>query len=283
MDKERIVAKSRSYSLIDGLKHIRSLRTQQLRGYETDEDPIDAVDILHEVLQGQVDHMKATKRQLQQGDKNAISDALVSNQVEARELAKFAASAPSFEEEDEDEDEFITNFDFSSMSEDHMDVTELEPFLEHFSAEELASMYMDDEIIDRMQEVVDDLGDVKRGHSPKASKKKKKKKKKSVPSSTFSDKVHVKMPKLKAVQKLRAEYGGGVDHGRRLQVTKQCQSCDEDDYQCNCQRLVDCAKDLTWYDASAMFLGGFVSVLQHISISFKFYAPFSFFCFFSMI
>ena len=116
--------------------------------YETDEDPIDAVDIIHEVLQGQVDHMKATKRQLQQGDKNAISDALVSNQVEARELAKFAASAPSFEEEDEDEDEFITNFDFSSMSEDHMDVTELEPFLEHFSAEELASMYMDDEIID---------------------------------------------------------------------------------------------------------------------------------------
>ena len=206
--------------------------------------------------------MKATKRQLQHGDKDAISDALVSNQVEARELAKFAASAPSFEEEDEDEDEFITNFDFSSMSEDHMDVTELEPLLEHFSAEELASMYMDDEIIDRMQEVVDDLGDVKRGHSLKASKKKKKKKK-SVPSSTFSDKkkkVHVKMPKLKAVQKLRAEYGGSVDHGRRLQVTKQCQSCDEDDYQCNCRNLVRCAKDLTWYDASAMFLGGFVSV-----------------------
>lgn len=70
----------------------------------------------------------------------------------------------------------------------------------------------------------------------------------------------VKLPKLAGMEKLKANMGISRER-RRLEVdlAPQCQTCDSDDYKCNCDRLVDCVGDLTLYDLSVLLLGGYVS------------------------
>ena len=79
-----------------------------------------------------------------------------------------------------------------------------------------------------------------------------------VPGGRMQGKV--KLPKLAGMEKLKANMGISRER-RRLEVdlAPQCQTCDSDDYKCNCDRLVDCVGDLTLYDLSVLLLGGYVS------------------------
>lgn len=257
------------------MKRIEEIATKQLRhragNYETDDDvdPLDIISIVKEVIQDQVDQIKTTKRLLQNGDPQAMSN-LVESYHDARLAAKVASDSPSLSD---GQDDGIVALALSSMPKD-LDIAEVE----NYSLEELASWYIDDDTVNYMEKTVSMLEDAERmlNQSPKQHRRTSNTSKKdrllSNSASTFSipdKKHHSKLPRLKAAQKLRAKKSANsANNNRHLQEQiSQCQSCEEEDFQCNCQRLVTCAKDLTWYDLSAMLLGGFVSVSSVLTVS----------------
>ena len=245
------------------MKELEELRRQQLRGsIEGDVNHLAIIPRIVDFLQHRVDEAKALKNIILYGNVAEAAAALSMYFDNTQAAAKIASSADEGEEHALDLS--VTN------EEGKLHERKLQAFLsEEVPPEELINiLHLNDDGIGGMEHYVNLMEDVERKLIPGSSRSRRSTQKMSgapaqgAPNFSINDKFKKpKLPKLKVVEQLKAKKG--VHGQRRLEaVAPQCrEKCQSDDYQCNCRLLVDYARDLSWYDASVMFLGGFVSCL----------------------
>jgi len=244
-----------SHSLLRG-------RTGQGEG---EVNPLEAVSIAKEVLQAHVDNERSKKEKLLSSNDDEEVLALLTSHVDERKtMAQIATEGAH---------NVLDSLSLATQNEH-----DIQALLSggHMDKEEVANFFFDDGMIDDMQYNVDALEGIENDLMPhynyhrRTSKNNDQQKKfqpkshaSAAPNLSFGKRSHKKLPKLKVVEQLKAKRG---IHGRRRleeelapQCRKKCDEENEDSYKCNCQRLSDCAKDLTWYDMAVRTLGGYVS------------------------
>lgn len=235
------------------------------------EHPLEAVSLAKDVLKSHLNQVKTRKEKFLSSNSNEEALALLTSYTdEAKAVAQFAATS----EEDRD---ILDSLSLATKEELHQ--RDLQALLsdELMHKEELASLLFDDDVIDFMQHTADVLEDIENdimpnSHHRRTSKntdqqkhsKFQPKSYSNSPNLSFGERGHMKLPKLKVVEQLKANRG--IHGQRRLeevlapQCRKKCDEENEDSYLCNCQRLSNCAKELSWYDMAVRTLGGYVSV-----------------------
>jgi hypothetical protein len=250
------------------MKELEDYRRQQLRGsMEGDVNHLAIIPRIVDFLQHRVDEAKALKNIILNGNVAEAAAALSMYFDNTQAVAKIASSV------DEGEEHALDFPVATNDGEDQLHGRKLQAFLsEEVSPKELVDiLHLNDDSIDEMEYYVDVMEDVERKLFPGSSRSKRSTQKISgaqgAPSFSMNNKFKKpKLPKLKVVEQLKAKRG--IRGRRRLQeVAPQCrEKCQSDDYKCNCKLLVDYARDLTWYDASVMFLGGYVSCLLQLNV-----------------
>jgi len=235
-----------------------------------EENPLEAVSLAKDVLKSHLNQVKTRKEKFLSSNSNEEALTLLSSYTdEAKAVAQIAATSVDHTKEDRD---ILDSF---SLAKEELHQRDLQALLsdELMHKEELASLLFDDDVIDFMQHTADVLEDIENdimpnSHHRRTSKNTDQQKHNkfqpysSSPNLPFSDHGHMKLPKLKVVEQLKAKRG--IHGQRRLeedlapQCRKKCDEENEDSYLCNCQRLSDCAKELSWYDMAVRTLGGFV-------------------------
>ena len=250
------------------MKELEEFRRQQLRGsIEGDVNHLAIIPRIVDFLWHRVDEAKALKNIILNGNVAEAAAALSMYFDNTQAVAKIASSA------DEGEAHAL---DFSLATNDgegRLHGRKLQAFLsEEVPPDELLDLlHLNKDGIDEMEHYVNFMEDVERKLIPESSRRRRSTQKilPGAPHPSLNSKVEekpkFKLPRLKVVEELKAKLN---KHGRHLQEdppAPQCrEKCQSDDYQCNCQRLVEYARKLTWYDASVMFLGGYVSCLLWI-------------------
>jgi len=245
------------------MKELEEFRRQQLRGsIEGDVNHLAIIPRIVDFLQHRVDEAKALKNIILNGNVAEAAAALSMYFDNTQAAAKIASSADEGEE-------YALDLSVTNDGEGQLHERKLQAFLsEEVPPEELLDLlHLNDDGIDEMEHYVNVMEGVERKLIPGSSRSRSSTQKMSsaqgtLPNFSMDDKFKKpKLPKLKVVEQLKAKRG--IRGQRRLEeVAPQCrEKCQSDDYQCNCQRLVDYARDLSWYDTSVMFLGGFVSCL----------------------
>jgi len=236
---------------------------------EGEVNPLEVVSLAKEILQAHVNNERTRKEKLLSSNDNEEVLALLTSYIDERKTMAQIASEGTHTQEDSNA--------LDSLSLVTQDEHDIQALLSggHMDKEEVAAFLFDEEVIDDMQYTVDALEGIENDLMPHYSSRHRRTSKNTnqqhkmfepkshyaAPNLSFGKRGHKKLPKLKVVEQLKAKRGV---HGRRRleEVAPQCrEKCQSDDYQCNCQRLVDYARDLSWYDASVMFLGGYVSCL----------------------
>ena len=260
-----------SYSISDGMQRLNEISRRLLRGRTgEDENPLEAISVAKEVLQAHVNYERTRKETLQNGSDEEVTTMLISHFDDTKTASQIAAGAAGMSDEEKSTIDFLAK-------EEQLKERELGALLDDglMSREDLASFSFDDDDIDNMQYAVDVLEDVENNilplysHHRRTSKNTQQQSKKfqpkshtSAPKSSYDKLGRFKLPKLKVVEQLKAKRG--IHGQRRLEeeLAPQCRKkCDEEgSYLCNCQRLSECALELSWYDMAVRTLGGYVSI-----------------------
>ena len=235
-----------------------------------EEHPLKAVSLAKDVLKSHLNQVKTNKDKFLSSNSNEEALALLTSHADdAKAVAQITATNVDHTKEDRD------ILDSLSLATEE----DLQALLSNglTDKEELASLLFDDDVIDFMQHTTDTFEDIENDIMPNSHhrrtskntdqrqhKKFQPKSYSSAPNLSFGERGHMKLPKLKVVEQLKAKRG--IHGQRRLeedlapQCRKKCEEENENSYLCNCQRLSDCAKELSWYDMAVRTLGGFVSV-----------------------
>ena len=263
----------KEYSRSDGFKRLEEVSRRQLRGYTGEDEninPLESLSVAREVLQAHVNHVTSSKEKILNSDDKEEALAVFNSYIgDTRATAKQIAAREAYTEEDR---RVLNSLSLATgKSFDHQDISSI------FDKEELSSFMLDDEIIDNMQYTLDtfekienDIAPLYNNHHRRTTSKNTDQQKhfkhfqpnSHFPDLSFGKKGHIKFPKLKVVEQLKAQKGM---HGqRRLQTKpsmcpKPCDQEDVNDYKCNCERLRGCANELTYYDLAVKTLGGYVS------------------------
>ena len=241
---------------------------------EGEVNPLEVVSLAKEILQAHVNNERTRKEKLLSSNDDEEVLALLTSYVDERKTMAQIASEGTHTEEDSNA--------LDSLSLVTQDEHDIQALLSggHVDKEEVASFLFDEEVIDDMQYTVDALEGIENDLMPHYSSRHRRMSKNSnqqqqkkfepksyssaAPNLSFGKRGHKKLPKLKVVEQLKAKRG---IHGRRRleeelapQCRKKCDEENENSYLCNCQRLSECAKELSWYDMAVRTLGGYVSV-----------------------
>ena len=243
------------------MKELEEFRRQQLRGsIEGDVNHLAIIPRIVDFLQHRVDEAKALKNIILNGNV-AEAAAALSMYFDNTQAATTIASSV-----DEGEEHALDLAAATNDGEGRLHGRKLQTFLsEEVPPEELLDLlHLNEDGIDDMEYYVDVMEDVERRLIPGSRRNRRSTQKMSSAQGVENNKFEKpKLPRLKVVEELKSKMG--VHGQRRLDEdlpAPQCrEKCQSDDYKCNCQRLIDYARKLTWYDASVMFLGGFVSCL----------------------
>lgn len=245
------------------MKELEEFRRQQLRGsIEGDVNHLAIIPRIVDFLWHRVDEAKALKNIILNGNVAEAAAALSMYFDNTQAVAKIASTA-------DEREEHALDFPAVTNEEGQLHGRKLQAFLSEVAPDELVDLlHLNEDGIDEMEHYANVMENVERKLIPESSRRRRSTRKmlSGAPHPTMNGKVEekpkFKLPRLKVVQELKAKLN---KHGRHLEKelpAPQCrEKCQSDDYQCNCQRLVDYARKLTWYDASVMFLGGYVSCL----------------------
>ena len=248
------------------MEELEEFRRKQLRGsIEGDVNHLAIIPRVVDFLQHQVDQARALKNIILNGSVHDVAAALSMYFDDTGSAATIASSVNEGEE-------YALDFPVTN-EEGRLHERKLQTFLnEEVAPEELVDiLHLNEDGIDDMEHYLHVMEDVERKLFPGSNRSRRTTQKMSgaqgAPNFSMNGKVEekpkFKLPRLKVVEQLKAKLN---KHGRHLQEdppAPQCrEKCQSDDYQCNCQLLVDYARDLTWYDASVMFLGGYVSLIS---------------------
>ena len=235
-----------------------------------EEHPLKAVSLAKDVLKSHLNQVKTNKEKFLSSNNNEEALALLTSYADdTKAVAQIAATNVDHTKEDRD------ILDSLSLDTEELHKHDLQALLsdEFMDKEELASLLFDDDVIDFMQHTADALEDIENDIMPSHHRRTSKNtdqqqhnkfQPKSYSSAPNLSRGHMKLPKLKVVEQLKAKRG--IHGQRRLeedlapQCRKKCDEENEDSYLCNCQRLSECAKELSWYDMAVRTLGGYVSV-----------------------
>ena len=256
------------------MRRLQYFSNRLLRGRtgegKDDEHPLEAVSLAKDVLKSHLNQVKTNKEKFLSSNNNEEALALLTSHVEdTKAMAQIAATNVDHTKEDRD------ILDSLSLDTKDLHQRDLQALLSDglMDKEEVASLLFDDDVIDFMQYTADALENIENDIMPNSHHRRTSKntdqqqhnkfQPKSYSSAPNLSRGHMKLPKLKVVEQLKAKRG--IHGQRRLeelapQCRKKCDEENENSYLCNCQRLSECAKELSWYDMAVRTLGGFVSV-----------------------
>lgn len=264
-----------------------TMSEKELHGYGPDPElsALDAVFEVKEVLLSQLEHMNAMKKLIEGSDDESLPNLVTSIIDDFHGAIRALSGAPGL---GKDIELHGLNTDLAAAEED---ARGLKTYLKGVDKKQLAATFFDGELTNHMEQTTNLLTAIQEktnpngsvggipqrrasssgqnsGNSGNSMKKKgnqtysPKAKPRTfvVPNPLSQRRVRIKLPKIKAAKQLRALQGG--EGNRRLETARaapQCSQCDENDIQCNCKRLQECSRQLTWYDVATRLVGGYVS------------------------
>ena len=294
-NEDKTDSSSKIVSLSGSIKRLDELSRNQLRGSDLgshDTDPTTNFLEVTDVLESELENMKAVQKQMQSGDGSVVAAAIGDAQVVAQTLS-------NHQEHDED-------FAALNLSLTEHDAMELQQMAQTATPTELAliaKQFDFTEAIDYFEQAVRLIKDAKapvvalsssdinrqghrRGVGTDFHFKEESSGSFTKPSSTGSTfnipnyrsfvsgnsnkngKRRFTFPKLRYAEKLRNQQETEHGHSRRRlsashpTCNKRCDAKEDEEerFLCECERLFDCAGKLTKYDYAIMNLGKFVSI-----------------------
>lgn len=254
------------------MKELEELHRNQLRGsIEGDENHLAIIPRVVDFLHHQVDQAKALKNIILNGSLQEVAAALSMYFDDTQAAATIASSVDKGKEH-------ALDFSEATNEEGRLKERKLQAFLsEGVAPEELVDiLHLNEDGIDDMEYYANVMEDVERRLFPGSNRSRRSTQTMpGAPNYSLNGKIEekpkFKLPRLRIFEQLKTKMS---KHGRHLveeSPAPQCrEKCESNDYKCNCKRLVDYARDLTWYDAAVMFLGGYVSCLLLSNVLFTF-------------
>ena len=205
------------------MRRLQDFSHRLLRGRtgegKDDEHPLEAVSLAKDVLKSHLNQVKTNKEKFLSSNNNEEALALLTSHAnEAKAVAQIAATNVDHTKEDRD------ILDSLSLDTKDLHQRDLQTLLSDglMDKEELTSLLFDDDVIDFMQHTADVLEDIENDIVPNTNSHRRMSKNTqqqqhkfqpmSAPNLSFGNRGHMKLPKLKVVEQLKANRG---IHGQR--------------------------------------------------------------------